>query len=111
MTEFTVPLQPAKPDEPDTIANFPRRLNNVLQAVGLPGQHTELYPLRPGSVWSVGVKIVSPAFEGQSEEERVLPFWRAVLNDLWDEQGRVGELIALTPEEEVSSAAVLKKER
>ncbi len=92
-------------DEPDTIANFPRRLKRVVMEAAPPDTQVDLYPIEPGGVWKLGLRVVSPGFDGVGRTERESPFWRAILDHLWDEQGRVGELIALTPEEDAPPAA------
>ena len=104
-TDFPALRERPRPGEPDTIANFPRRLDRVIRSVGLPDQRTELFPMKPGGVWSVGVRVISPAFAGLGENERVGPLWNAVLDHLWDEQSRVGGLFAYTPEEYGGPAA------
>ena len=100
MTAKPPPLAPpALRHDTDTIANFPRRLARVIEAAAPPGADVEVFPYDPGGVWKLAVRVVSPTFSEQSAADRERPFWQAVLDHLWDEQERVGSILAKTPED------------
>ena len=88
-----------------TIANFAERLERVVRDAAPTDAQVDIFPMDPGGVWQLGARIVTPAFRDVSDDERELPLWGAVLDHLWDEQGRVGGLFAYTPEEYPGRAA------